>query len=360
MRLTRLVIDALAARFGGTAYAAIQTAKQLAQVEDFREVLVVAREGSIVANGLKSDGKLRLQVLPEATKGELPRRVAWEALVLPREVARDGAALLMTWSGMLPRRLPTPVISLVSNPLVFECNGLANRLRRRAMRRTARGTTRLIAPTTAMADLVKQALGAEVSVVPWGVDHRRFSPATEPGNEVLCVADFYSHKRHDIVLDAWAMLPPPRRPLRLIGDPRVDSETYRRVVARVRRYRKFGTVHLDQHLTLTELVTAYQRARALVIASEHESFCLPLLEALACGVPAVARDLPALRETGGPGTSFVASDDGQAWAAELDTLLTDNDRHRRAQVQGLEHSARFEWERTAETLLDCVFSREHL
>jgi glycosyltransferase involved in cell wall biosynthesis len=102
------------------------------------------------------------------------------------------------------------------------------------------------------------------------------------------------------------------------------------------------------------LVAAYRRARVLVIASEYESFCMPLLEALACGVPAVVRDLPALRETGGTGTRFVAGNYAERWATELDTLLAGGDAYRRARAAGLEHAARFDWQRTATGLRDAA------
>jgi glycosyltransferase involved in cell wall biosynthesis len=354
----RLVIDALAARFGGTAYAAIQTARQLAQCDSFSEVVVVARQGSIVADGLEPGGRLRLLSLPSASTGELVRRLVWEALALPRQLEQDRPAVVLTWSGMLPRRLSASVACFISNPLMFERDGFANRLRRGAVRRTASADACVVAPSAAMATLASEALGIPVALVPYGVDHARFSPGTEPGDEILCVADFYRHKRHDIVLDAWAALPEPRPTLRLIGDPRVDAATYRQVLASVDRYRNLGTIQVGHHVGLTELVAAYRRARTFVIASEHESFCMPLLEALACGVPAVARDLPALRETGGPGTRLVAGDDVEQWSAELGALVADHDAHKRARELGVEHAAGFAWEHTAAELRDLVLSGE--
>ncbi len=198
MNPPRLVIDALAARFGGTAYAAIQTARHLALRDDFTEVVVVARRGSIVANGLAPTRRLRVLLLPAAARGELVRRILWEGVGLPREVARDGETVVLTWSGMLPRRPGARVTSFISNPLMFAQDGLANRVRRRVVRQTALGETRIVAPTAAMATAASRALGTRVAVVPFGVDHTRFAPADEQGDEILCVADFYPHKRHDV------------------------------------------------------------------------------------------------------------------------------------------------------------------
>ena len=205
-----------------------------------------------------------------------------------------------------------------------------------------------------MAALASRALGTRVAVVPFGVDHTRFAPADEQGDEILCVADFYPHKRHDVVVDAWAALPPPRPPLRLIGNPDVPATTYGEVLARVRRYRHLGEVKLEQDLPLSDLIGAYRGSRVFVIASEHESFCMPLLEALACGVPAVARDLPALHETGGAGTRFVAANDVASWRTELYSLLMDYEAHQHARRCGLIHARQFSWESTAAGLRDSL------
>src|SRR4029450_6223628 len=113
------------------------------------------------------------------------------------------------------------------------------------------------------------------------------------------------------LIDAWAALPPPRPRLRLIGDARVEPSWHSRIAAQAVRYRGLGDISLSPRLPLDDVVDAYQRARVFALASEHESFCFPVLEAQACGIPGVVRDHPVLRETGGPGTTYVAGDDAE-------------------------------------------------
>jgi glycosyltransferase involved in cell wall biosynthesis len=61
----------------------------------------------------------------------------------------------------------------------------------------------------------------------------------------------------------------------------------------------------------------------------------------------VLRDTSVLRETGGPGATYVAGDDAETWAAALERLVLDDGAHSTARTKGLEHARGYSWERTA-------------
>ena len=347
----RVIINALAARHGGGAHATVHLAHLLAHDPAVDEIIVVAWEDSLVAKGIRP-GSLNLSAvtLHKAKRFELAQRLLWEAFRLPTVIRSRGASTLMTWSGMLPRTVEAQVVCYLANPLIFERRTAANRLRRWAVSRTARRGAHILVPSNAMAALVNEAIGPFPGVVPLGVDHTCFKPARGFGTELLCVADFYRHKRHDVLLDAWAALDSPRPRLRLIGDPHVPHSWYRKVTAQAAEYRGLGEIVFDSGLSLDQLINAYHCSRVVALPSEHESFGLTLLEAQACGIPAVVRDLPALRETGGKGATYVVGDCPHDWAEALQRLLSEDAVHAAARAEGLQNASNFSWERTADAV----------
>jgi glycosyltransferase involved in cell wall biosynthesis len=76
-------------------------------------------------------------------------------------------------------------------------------------------------------------------------------------------------------------------------------------------------VQIVGHTTDAELVALLTGAKVLLYPSRYEGFGLPPLEALACGTPAVASDIPALRESTAGAVRLVTPGDVEGWAAAL-------------------------------------------
>jgi glycosyltransferase involved in cell wall biosynthesis len=69
------------------------------------------------------------------------------------------------------------------------------------------------------------------------------------------------------------------------------------------------------------LAAVYRRAALLIMPSDREGFGLPVVEAMACGVPVVASDIPALREVGGDAATYCPAGDVSRWVTQIITLL---------------------------------------
>lgn len=101
-------------------------------------------------------------------------------------------------------------------------------------------------------------------------------------------------------------------------------------------------------LTDAEIAALYARADAFAFPSVYEGFGLPLLEALAYGVPAVASTDDALLEVGADAVIAVDPADEDALAGALVSLCTDEPLRARLRASGPERAALYTWERTAE------------
>ena len=175
-----------------------------------------------------------------------------------------------------------------------------------------------------------EAAGAEgVLVVPILLDPARLRergrpPARDGGPLVLAVGRLAPNKRHDLVLAAFAAYQracAPDARLLCVGEPL--SPAYRRTVERLAARSGARRVTIAGGLSQADLNAAYAEASALLSMSEHEGFCVPLLEAFHFGVPVVARPAGGMVEVGGDAVLWTSppgegpGDPDMAVAAEL-------------------------------------------
>lgn len=117
--------------------------------------------------------------------------------------------------------------------------------------------------------------------------------------------------------------------------------------------RMIGALELDDAVRVVPFISAdllaaiYRRAALLLLPSESEGFGLPVIEAMACGTPVIASDLPALREVGGIATTYRHNSDVAAWTGAISELLQEKmscgDRWNARRLAGLRQAARFDW-----------------
>jgi glycosyltransferase involved in cell wall biosynthesis len=111
-------------------------------------------------------------------------------------------------------------------------------------------------------------------------------------------------------------------------------------------------VHALGALEPAELARWYRGARAVAVPSLYEGFGFPLLEAMACGTPALASRTTSLVEVGGDGCAWIEDPlDIAAWSAGLEQIAGDEALRARLRGAGLLQAATFSWDRCAEETL---------
>jgi glycosyltransferase involved in cell wall biosynthesis len=126
------------------------------------------------------------------------------------------------------------------------------------------------------------------------------------------------------------------------------------VVAGARAPSLPGVVHagnLGDDLTSRtneRLRALYRGAIALGMASYHETFGMPMVEAMACGTPVLASAASCLPEIAAAAALYAAPDDALAWAANLRTIVGDAPLRDRLRIAGLDRATHFDWDESAE------------
>jgi glycosyltransferase involved in cell wall biosynthesis len=168
-----------------------------------------------------------------------------------------------------------------------------------------------------------------------------------PGRYLLFVGSREPRKNLATLLAAYRELlagaPPPPPPLVLAGPPGWGEELHLASLPA-------GSVLTPGYLGDQELPMVVAGATALACPSWYEGFGLPALEALACGTPVVAGDVPALREVLGDQAELVDPGDAGALAAALAKAVEGGGGEPARQARRA-HAAGYTWERCAQATL---------
>jgi glycosyltransferase involved in cell wall biosynthesis len=240
---------------------------------------------------------------------------------------------------------------------------------RNGIRRALQRASRLVAISNATADAIRRWMpeaARRVRVIPHGIG-ARYAPGNgaEPARErvarhfgveapyFLVVGQNTPSKNHVDVLRAFARarLPAGTRLVvlhRLYADRRHSGASLREHALRLDVASRTTVLSSASDDDVIDLLRG---ALALVQFSRFEGFGLPALEAMACGTPVVASDIPALVEVlGGAGIHVPLS--VPALASALERVATEPRLCAELSTRGIERSRAFSWRRSAELHLE--------
>ncbi len=130
---------------------------------------------------------------------------------------------------------------------------------------------------------------------------------------------------------------------------------YEEMMAEVERQKMAGRVKFIGFVDDADLPTLYSDATLFVFPSLYEGFGLPLLEAMACGVPVVTSNSSSLPEvvTGEEKSAIqLPPKEDSVWTKTIHELLNDPERRTSMVRSGLKQASRFSWSKAASQLLN--------
>lgn len=291
-----------------------------------------------------------------------PARILWEQTVLPVEASRYRLDVLFNPGFTAPMIAPCPSVTVFHDlqherhPEYFRWFDLP--FWKLLLWTSAHRSRRLIAVSEATrADLIRvyDLAPKRISVVLHGVELDFFTldrTQTEPF--VLCVSTLHPHKNLDRLIRAYARR---KRDWRLtIAGMRGFSADALDVV--IEQAGVKNRVKLTGWIPRDELLRLYSKAKAFIYPSTFEGFGMPVLEAMAAGIPVACSDIPPLREVADDTALFFDPLSEDAIDAALDRIMTDAPLRARLEQTGPERARGFSWERAArETLLALLTDR---
>lgn len=167
----------------------------------------------------------------------------------------------------------------------------------------------------------EEGLPMSPSIVAWPGTHRLAGTSSEPPHEAcfIMLGTIEGRKNHKLLLSIWqdlvseaksATVPKPVPRLVIVGRRGWQADD----VFRLLDHHDFeGQVTEVGPLPDAQLARLLMEARALLFPSFAEGFGMPLVEALAAGVPAIASDLPVFREVGQGVPDLLPVSDKAAW-----------------------------------------------
>jgi glycosyltransferase involved in cell wall biosynthesis len=299
---------------------------------------------------------------PQAVHAHIrPARILWEQIVLPIEATRYRLDVLFNPGFTAPVFAPCRQVTVFHDlqhkihPEYFRWFDLP--FWRLLLWAAAHRSQRLIAVSEATrADLLRfyRIPADRVTVVHHGVEPA-FSHLGRSENEtyLLCVSTLHPHKNIPSLIRAYGRK---KRDFRLVLAGMRGFHT-RAIEALIAELGLQDAVQITGWVSRDDLYELFARARAFIYPSTFEGFGMPVLEALAAGIPTACSDIPPLREVAGDAALFFDPLDEDAIAAAIERVMTDVPLRERLGEAGPERARPFTWERSAEQTLKVLLER---
>ena len=332
----------------------------LAEIDSSNEyVIFTNRETSADIAPARPNFSIAPQPLRAALR---PARILWEQTGLPLALLRRRIDVLFSPGFTSPVLCPCPTVTVFHDlqhkrhPEYFRWFDLP--FWRLLLWQAAHGSTRLVVVSEATReDLLRyySVPPAKIRVVLHGVEEEFFEigrrrKGLQPEPYLLAVSTLHPHKNLDRLIRVFAEFSRPRPEYRLViaGLRGFQSGALERLIGEL----GLGdSVQLTGWLPRAELADLYLRASAYVNATLFEGFGMPVLEALAAGIPTACSSIEPLKSVAGSAALLFDPSDEAAILDAMVRITTDDQLRARLSIAGPARASQFSWRKSAEQTL---------
>ena len=215
-------------------------------------------------------------------------------------------------------------------------------------RTAAQNSDLIIAVSSFTAEQIQTLLKVEPSrirVIFHGVDLPVEEPEVVREKTILFVGALQTRKNVVRLIEAFETLP---HDWRLVLAGAADGYGGPAILARIEASPARNRIELTGHLSHANLQHLYRRAGIFAFATLDEGFGIPVLEAMAYGLPVITSNRSALPEVAGEAALLVNPYDVEELRSALLTLMDDADFRAKLAREGRERAAQFPWSRAVE------------
>jgi len=292
-------------------------------------------------------------------------RIVWQQLLLPRLLRKVDAELLHAQAYTMPLACSIPVLLNVHDIIALEypqwCSFQNVCHMRALLPASIRRASKCLVPTRHVAERIQAVLEIpfrKIEVVPWGVDFQRFRTRVSledmqmPKEYFLFVGNLEPKKNLGLLLKAYACCAERSHcDLVIVGRAGWKCSS---VLNALRHWHGPGQICWMGRLPDQKLTAVYQRATALIMPSIEEGFGLPVLEAMAAGIPVLHSKHPALVEVaGGAGLAF-APDNSEELAGMMVKIAENPGLRNELAEAGRKRAQFLSWDRWARISMEIL------
>jgi glycosyltransferase involved in cell wall biosynthesis len=295
----------------------------------------------------------------------------WRDVVLPRTLARQGIDVFHGPAFIVPRdtrrfRAVVTIHDLVAFRHSRTVPWHYSAYMRKQIRSSIKRAARIIAISASQRDELLEHTGARperVRVVHHGVE-ARFAPLAHPDVAApvlrrlgidrpyaLFIGNIEPRKNLRRVLAAWERVAAATSGELALVVAGARGWLYRGILRDAARLNGASRPIFAGYVPHEDVPALLAAARALVFPSLYEGFGMPILEAMACGVPVVTSDRGAMREVAGGAAQLVNPLDVDAIATGILRVVQDPEFAKAKSLAGRARAAEFTWQRCAEKTL---------